>query len=151
MLGRNILKLRIAQEGTSVIELALAAPFLALLLTGMIDLSLGLSEQFTLKQAVNRGLELVQARPPRAHSEASAVDFSYVAEEAAAAAQVPVEQVKVDLWLQCGGARQSDYEASCSQGQDAARYLRIRIDKTFQGNVFIGAFPLSATGAIRIQ
>ncbi len=148
---RSFRRLAGNQDGTSVVELALVSPFLVLLLTGLIDLSQGISEQFSLKQAVNRGLELVQARPPRAHSEAATVDFSYIQEEAAAAAGVPLEQVIVDVWLQCGEVRQSNYRAVCLHGQDTARYLRIQINKTFEGNAFLGAYPISATGAIRIQ
>jgi Flp pilus assembly pilin Flp len=56
--------LRRDERGTALIEFGFLAPFLAMLAMGVIDLSRGLAERFALQQAVNRSLELVQARPP---------------------------------------------------------------------------------------
>ena len=61
-LPQRIARLGADQSGVSTIELAIFLPILATLITGAVDLGQGLSQQFTLQQAVNRSLEMVQAR-----------------------------------------------------------------------------------------
>ena len=65
------------ERGTSLIEFGFLAPFLALLAMGIIDLSRGLAERFAIQQAVNRSLELVQARPAVAGATATDLDYGF--------------------------------------------------------------------------
>ena len=139
------------QRGTSLIEFGFLAPFLALLTMGIIDLSRGLSERFTIQQAVNRSLELIQARPPVAGADDTDVDYSDVRTEAAAAAGVPEAQVTLTRWRECDGVEEADYSGTCADGEDTARYFELRIDKPFTGNFFVGEIDLFATGVMRIQ
>ena len=147
------LRRRLARDesGTSLVEFGFFAPFLALLVGGAIDLSMGLSDRFTLQQAVNRSLEMLQARHAVADADDADVDYSYLEAEAAAAAGVPVEQVSVTRWLECDGVEEEDYSAVCADGEDTARYLELRIDSTFEGQFFLGTTAVVATGAVRIQ
>lgn len=143
--------LRRDRRGASLTELALATPLLVLFLTGMIDLGQGLSERFTMQQAVNRSLELLQAGPLEADAEAEDVDYSHLVAEAASAAGVPRENVAVTRWRECDNVRQNDYAGSCDMGEETARYLQLRIDKAFEGMFFLDGYPMSASASLRIQ
>ena len=70
------------ERGTSLIEFGFLAPFLAVLAMGIIDLSRGLAERFALQQAVNRSIELVQARPATAAATATDLDYGFAKAEA---------------------------------------------------------------------
>lgn len=151
---RGFLKIRKLcgdERGVSVVELGLVAPVLALFIAGIIDLSQGLAQRFALQQAVNRSLELVLAVPPEGDPDDADVDYGYVADEAAAAAEVGAEQVTLDRWLQCDEARMDDYTAACADGEDTARYLSVRIQKPFHGSFYVGGMTIVASGVIRIQ
>ena len=139
------------ERGTSLIEFGFVAPFLALLAMGMIDLSRGLAERFALQQAVNRALELVQARPAVAGAEATDLDYGFARTEAAAAAGVPEEQVTLTRWLECDGVEKTNVTDTCADGEDTARYLRVRIEKDFEGEFYFDTIPMTATGALRTQ
>ena len=139
------------RKGASIAELALATPLLVLFLTGLIDLGHGLSERFTLQQAVNRSLELLQAGPLDGDAESEDVDFSQIVAEAAAAADVPTSSVTLTRWLECDNARKSDYDDTCDLGEETARYVQLRIDKTYEGWFFLDGYAMSANGAVRVQ
>jgi Flp pilus assembly protein TadG len=148
---RSFCALRRDERGVSVIEMGFLAPLLALFAIGIIDLGRGLSERFSLQQAVNRSLELVQARPGRGGAEATDVDYSYVRTEAATAAGVPESQVTLTRWRECNGETASTYTGTCGVGEDQARYLRVRIEKNFVGEFYFNTIPMAASGALRIQ
>jgi Flp pilus assembly pilin Flp len=138
-------------RGVSMVEFGMLAPFLGLLVAGMIDLGQGLSERFTLQQAVNRGLEMLHSATPEAGAEESSIDYSFVRTEAAAAAGVPIGQVVMDQWLECDGTRQEEFEGSCEDDEEVARYIHLSIEKNYSGSLFLGEVEMTATGAVRIQ
>lgn len=140
------------ERGTSLIEFGFLAPFLALLTMGVIDLSRGIAERFALQQAINRGLELVQARPAYADATSGDVDYSFVKTEVAAAAEVKdPAQVTLTRWLECDGGDPKAVTDTCEDGQDVARYLRVRVTKTFIGEFYYKTIPLAASGTLRTQ
>ena len=139
------------RRGTSVVEMGFLAPVLGMLVMGVIDLGQGLSERYTLQQAVNRSIELLHTNPPEGAADEDDVDYSYLVAQAAEAAEVPTSQVTLTRWLECDGAKEASYTATCGDGEDTARYLELRIDKDFDANFFLGTMPMVATGAIRIQ
>jgi Flp pilus assembly protein TadG len=139
------------QRGTSLIEFGFLAPMLALLTMGIIDLSRGLAERFAIQQAVNRSLELLQARPAVAGATDTEVDYDFVKAEAVRAADVDEDQVTLTKWLECDGEEQGDFNGSCEDGEDTARYLRVRIVKDFEGEFYFDTIPMAASGALRIQ
>ena len=151
MIRLRLLALARDERGTSLIEFGFLAPFLALLTMGVIDLSRGIAERFATQQAVNRSLELVQARPGVADADDDDVDYSYVRTAAAAAAGVPENQVTLTRWLECDGVEQASVTGTCADGEDIARYLRVRIDKDFEGEFYFGTIPMRASGALRTQ
>lgn len=139
------------ERGTSLIEFGFLAPFLALLTMGVIDLSRGLAERFTIQQAVNRGLELVQARPAVADAESGEVDYDFVKTEVATAAGVPESRVVLTRWLECDGAEKGDVNGTCGEDEDVARYLRVRVTKDFNADFYYDTIPMAASGTLRTQ
>jgi Flp pilus assembly protein TadG len=139
------------ERGTSLIEFGFVAPFLAMLAMGVIDLSRGLAERFALQQAVNRSLELVQARPAIAGATSTDLDYSFVKTEAASAAGVPQSQVTLTRWLECDGVEQASVTGACTGTADTARYLRVHITKNFQGDFYFSTIRMTASGALRTQ
>jgi Flp pilus assembly protein TadG len=129
------------ERGTSLIEFGFLVPFLALLTMGIIDLSRGLAERFAIQQAVNRGLELVQARPAVAAATGSDVDY----------AGVPQTQVTLTTWLECNGNNAGSVNGTCPSGQDVARYLKVRVTKNFTGEFYYDTIPMAASGTLRTQ
>ena len=147
---KRLLTLGRDQRGTSLIEFGFLAPFLAVLAMGIIDLSRGLAERFALQQAVNRSLELVQSRPATASATATDLDYEFAKTEAQAAAGTGAT-VTLTRWLECDGVDKGAASGSCADGEDTARYLRIRIVKNFQGDFYFSTIRMTATGAVRTQ
>jgi len=144
------------RRGASVIELALIAPVLCIMLAGVIDLSMGLSSRLSLEQGAYRALERVSVAN-------SAVDFAYLRAEAAEAAGVPEGQVRVENWLECNRVRQGNYDSTCPSGQMTSRYVEITINSTFSpsfpwgplgrsfGMAPNGRIPVTAVAAVRLR
>ena len=146
------------ERGASLIEFGFLAPVLALMVGGIIDLSQGIAARFALQQAVNRSLEIVQARPPEAAANQSTVDYSYITAEAAAAAGVANAEphVKLTKWLQCTDpagvvTKPTGSAATCPTGSETSRYIKITIQKAFVGHFYLDTVQMSASGAMRIQ
>ena len=112
------------RTGTGAMELALALPILMLLLAGMIDMSRVISARIDMEQAAIRATDYALAiRPTSSNS-------TYIRDEAASAANVPTSDVTVQIFLECDGVRQSDFNTICSSGQDQARLVSVDIDRT---------------------
>jgi len=122
------------EQGAAVIELALAMPFLALLVIGMVQLSNGYSTKLQVEQVAQRVVEKWQG---------SGFDTTQTAtyqSEAAAAAGIATSAVTVDYWLECNGTRQASYSSTCSSGQTYARYASIDIQKSYTPMFSLTAF-----------
>jgi Flp pilus assembly protein TadG len=139
------------RDGASVIELALALPFLSIMLVGLVDVASFYSAQVSLQQAAARSLERVQVS-------GSTTDFSFVRTEAAAAAGVPVSQVTVETWLECDNVRQAVSVESCTETQTSSRYVKVTINSSHapffpyspmgtRGSN--GTIPMSAASSVR--
>lgn len=116
------LGIRSDTAGVAVTELALVLPVLLLLLLGMIDVSRMFAARLTLEQAAQRTTDLALARPPSSSD-------TYLRDEAMAVADVPAENVTIELILECNGVPQADYSGSCPQGSFAGRYASVSIVK----------------------
>jgi Flp pilus assembly protein TadG len=149
------------ERGTSIIEMALVAPFLASLVIGMSDLSRGYSAKLRLEQAAQRSIEKAM------NGDKETELFDTLQAEAMAAANVPADNVEVRYWLECDGVSQNsspssmavDYEKVCADGETYARYVNVRIEKTFSpmfGTTWLGAnsdgtYTLVGAAGIRVQ
>ena len=143
------------ERGSSMIEFALFAPILAVMVMGITDVSMGFSRKLTLEQAAYRSLERVAVGSVQS-------DYTYLRPEAAAAAGVPLANVTVDSWLECDGTRQTDFNGSCPETQMISRYVRISITGSFEPTFNYGPLarglagadgnvPIAASAALRIQ
>jgi hypothetical protein len=139
------------ERGTSVIELALAAPVLLLFATCVIDLAGCLTSKFALQQAVDRTMQLVSVQPPR-------TDYSDVRAIAAGFAEVPVGEVTQASWLECDGVREASFNGFCDSGQEVGRFLSITIRSSRTLSLPYGrlvpeggAIPIVATATLRLQ
>lgn len=149
------------EGGTSIVEMALVAPFLASLLIGMVDLSRGYSAKLQLEQAAQRSIEKAM------NGDKDTDLFETLTDEAVAAAGVSASAVQVRYWLECDGVSQNsstatmaaDYEKVCDDGETYARYVSVRIQKTynpmfkvrFSGSNADGSFTLVGQTGIRVQ
>jgi len=133
------------EQGAAVVELALAMPFLALLLIGMVQLSNGYSTKLQIEQVAQRVVEKWQG---------SGFDTTQTAtyqSEAAIAAGVETPAVTVDYWLECNGTRQPSYSSTCSTGQVYARYASIDIQKSYTPMFSLTAFTGGSGGGYTIH
>jgi Flp pilus assembly protein TadG len=161
---RNASALWNDDKGSSLVELALLAPFLATLVIGITDLSRGYSDRLQLEQAAQRAVEkAMQAM----QGDDSTTMFKTLKAEAAETAGVPESDVTVTYWLECNGVSQNsstasmdaDYEKVCPDGQVYSRYMRVSIAKKYTpmfsakwlGANADGTFSLVGTAGLRVQ
>lgn len=156
--GHTIVKLLRDQRGTSLVELAFAAPILAMLVMGIGDLARGFSEKYVLQQVANRTIEM-------AHLGSTEDDYEYLKVEAAAAltdAGVTGATVTLKSWRECNGNKdnQLPWQGSCPNGEQTARYITLTIGSTFRpsfgsltyaGANADGTVPISASVSLRVQ
>jgi Flp pilus assembly protein TadG len=90
-------RLRRDEGGAAIVELGLAAPILAMLVIGIVDLSNAFSRKLTLEQAAQRGIEKIMQT-----TDDDTVDIAVV-NEIASSASIPVEQVAMTTKLFCTG------------------------------------------------
>lgn len=149
------------QRGTSLIELALVLPFLASMLIGMVDISLGYSAKLQLEQAAQRAIEKAM------NGEKEAAFFQTLTIEAAAAAGVSPSAVTVRYWLECNGVSQNsnaatmivDYGKKCADNVQYARYVSVQIVKSYSpmfsaemlGANPDGTYTLTGKAGVRVQ
>lgn len=150
--------LRRDERGAAVVELALAAPFFAALLIGIIDLSRAYSMKYKFEQAAQRAVEKIE----QTHSVQT--DYSSFATEASTAASdagYTGSTASADYWLECNGVRQSAGTTACgTSGATYSRYVTITVSNTyvplFSSRAWPGAnaqgnIPISGTAGIRVQ
>lgn len=150
-----IARLLRSESGSSVVEMALAAPFLGLLLIGMVDLSRGFSTKLQLEQVAQRTIERVQ------NTDYAEADKTALQAEAAAAAGVAASAVTVQSWLECNnsGAKLTFTDSCADTSHPYARYVEVSIQKTFTpifstrfaGANANGTYTLEGTAGVRVQ
>ncbi len=145
------------ENGTSVIELAILSPFAAVLLLGMVDTSLAFTEKLKTEQAAQRAIEKATSY------NGAGSDYSGLDDEAAIAADVPLDNVTLEKWLECNSTRQDSFNDVCADGELITRHIAITITDTYsplfsygplgqlvgadnQGNI-----PYSVDAQVRIQ
>jgi Flp pilus assembly protein TadG len=153
-------RLRDSIAGASMVELALAAPFLATLLLGMVEVSRAYSDRLFLEQAAQRTIEKIEQQ------RSVSSDYGTMASEAATAAGVATNQVAIHYWLECNGVKQAPqddttvFSAGCANATDVySRYVTVHIQKDFTpifstkylGTNNDGTYTLTADSGIRVQ
>jgi len=128
---RQLKSLARDEGGASIIEMGMAMPVLASLLIGMVDISRAYSAKLQLEQAAYRAIEKVQQ-----YNTTSSTYDTLKAEAASAAnssgfSGVVYNDVTIDFWLECNGARSANYNTNCTSGQAYARWVTIDIQAKY--------------------
>ena len=143
----------IDNRGVALVETALVAPVLAILVMGTVDVARYGAAKMKIQQAVNRGLEMSWM----GGKDTAVTDIQT---QAAAQADVDASAVTVTRTLECGGTATS-WSNTCASGE-TARYTQIQISTNFTPSFALspltrllgntnGVVPISATGVLRIQ
>lgn len=148
-----------------MLELGLALPLIMGVLVCLLDVARLYSAQITIQQAAARSLERLQVGSDR-------LNFTYVRDEAAAAAGVPTSQVTVSSWAECNGnTTRLPYNSVCPTpapppppavptGPSTARYVEVMINSTYTPYYSFtplgtrnaeGKVPISARSGVRVQ
>ena len=150
---RSAVNLTRDDRGLAVIELAVIAPVLLVMMIGMSEIATAYSARLQLEQAAQRTVEKVLN-----NSISSSADEPLKL-EAADAAGVRPDAVSVAYTLECGNIPQPDPRTPCLPGQVQARFLKLDITKRylpmfttrFIGSSGDGSFMLRGHAAARIQ
>lgn len=143
------------QDGVAVLELALAAPILAVMVVGVADLSTAYSRKLALEQAAQRSIEKIMqttgGTTPDATLKAEAV--------AQAGGGLVADDVTIEYKLFCNTVEAADPDGNCAAGEIEARYISVTVSDEFSpvfplhfaGVNAAGKYPLNATAGMRIQ
>lgn len=134
------------ERGNSVIEMALAAPLLASLFIGMVDISRAVSAKMTLEQAAQRAVEKAQARDYKS-------SYASTLQSDAQTAAGPGSSATVDAWLECNhdGVHLDFDTGVCSTGVPYARYVKVRVTNTYTPIFGTRFFPgANANGSVNV-
>lgn len=127
-IARPIRRLFQNREGFGALELGLALPFLLLTALGMMDASRMIATKIDYEQAAQRATDLALAKRP------NSTNGSYLKTEAASAAGLTTSKVSVDIFLECSGTRQSNFNSSCTGGATPARFVSVSIANNVDTN-----------------
>lgn len=138
-------------RGTAVIETAVVATFLSIVIMGTVDVARYGSALVGAQQAVNRGLEIAMMGGPDTPT-------TTVQSEVATQASVPTGNVTVTQSQTCAGTTQT-WGTSCSSGE-LRKFYTVTVTNsftpTFVGGVVArrlatnGSIAISTTGVIRV-
>lgn len=142
---RHLRSLRADDRGAAIIELAMVAPFMALMTMGVVDLSNGFGRKLRLEQAAQRSIEKVM------QTTGSLTVEQTIAQEAVCqyngtnddgsckTAPLTVDNVTVTHRLECDGTLTTDPD--CAEGQAEARWIQVTVEDKFEP-----LFPLQLSG-----
>jgi hypothetical protein len=119
--GFGLRKLLISRRASIAVEAAMAAPFLLMLVIGVVDIARAGMFKYQLRQAAQQGTILAGASGSDAIARSAA----------AAAAGVPAELVNVSRWLECDGARAAP-GSRCGAGQQSASFVEVEVSGGYQ-------------------
>ena len=114
-------KLASDKAGFGAMELGLALPFLLLLCLGMIDASNLISTKIDYEQAAQRTTDFALAKRPTNSS------TTYLTAEAVRASGLEASKVKVELFLECDGVKQANFNSVCPSGEVSGRFVSVTI------------------------
>jgi Flp pilus assembly protein TadG len=109
------------ERGTAVMELALAAPIIAVLVMGITDASTAFSRKLELEQGAQRAIE------KQMQTTGTETPEGTIKSEAAVQAGVTVDNVSVAYLRLCNGTKQSNYNTPCANTQRTSLYLTVTV------------------------
>ena len=161
MIGRSMIRrLCVDQQGVAVLELALTAPILALIVVGVADLSNAYSRKLALEQAAQRSIEKIMQTTATTTPEAT-VKAEAVAQAGGGLTADDVQIVYKFFCMDASGTfeTKTDYDAdTCGSGKSEARYLSVVVTDEYQPMFPIhfrginaqGKYPIRAEAGMRI-
>jgi Flp pilus assembly protein TadG len=157
MRGRLFSRLCGDQRGAAIIELALAAPFMAALVIGMSDLARAYSLKLLLEQAAQRTIEQVEQQKSVAQNYNTALSTE-AASAMNDAGYSTGNTITPDSWLECSSngttwTRQSSFTGACPNASDiTARYVQVTIQRTFVPMFASRVWPVTTiTGSAEVR
>jgi Flp pilus assembly protein TadG len=144
-----------SKRGVSTVEVALVAPFLALLIVNTIDSAVFAARKLQIQQGVNRGLEISMMG-------GKSTTTSTIQSETATEADVNTSDVTITQVLECDGVVVSTWSSSCTTGQETTRFITVSVTTTHSTLFNLGLLaqtlgnsngdiPITTSGTIRIQ
>lgn len=130
------------QGGVAVLELALAAPILALMVVGVADLSNAYSRKLALEQAAQRAIEKIMqttaSTTPDATLQAEAV--------AQAGMGLTASDVTVVYSMYCDMVKAASADGNCDPGKQEARYIEVTVTDEYTPMFPMKVGPVNANG-----
>lgn len=150
---KMIQELRDSISGTAVVETAVVAPFLAVVIMGTADVAMYGAAKLRVQQSINRGLEMAMIGGPSTSTES-------IEDEVESEAGVADGRVAVTQSQTCGGAS-ATWNSTCTPGQEYRQFITITVTESFTPSFVLGVMAdrlddnqrinISATGVIRVQ
>ena len=131
----------------AAVELALAAPILASMVIGLVDISMSYSEKMRLEQVAQRTIERVQVTQFKTSMETT---FETEAQTEAGTGS----SADLIFWLECNGTKMtgaSAYTTGCTAGQTIARYVQVDVQKNFSPIMLSRFMNANANGSITLH
>ena len=151
----SIIRIIRDQRGTSVIELAIAAPILSVFLIGMVDLSRAYSAKLQVEQAAQRTIEKVQRN---GFSLGDQTSLQTEAETVAGTGSSATVVATLECTSSGGAVTVKAFNQTCLDTDTFARYLRVQITKPYSpffrmrfGVAANANYTLHGNAALRVQ
>ena len=159
-----IQSLKIARDnsGAVLIELALIAPVLALMVMGISDISMAFSKRLELEQAAQRAIEKVmqttgEDTPEGTIQKEAVCQYNGTnADKTCKASPITVDNVKVEYTLTCDNV-DTAYGVDCASTAVEYRYISATITDSYTpmfpihfGTGADGKYTLTATAGVRV-
>lgn len=155
-------KLRADRSGAAIIELALAAPVLAVMFIGVTDISVAYGKNLQLEQAAQRAIEKVaqttgeDTLQATIKTEAVCQFNGLNTDGTCKTAPLTDADVAVNFSLKCNGVV-TTWTLDCTAGQTEVRYITTTVSYIFTprfpmhfGTESDGTYHLSATAGVRV-
>jgi Flp pilus assembly protein TadG len=146
-LVHRLRRLREDNSGVAVLELALAAPILALMMIGVADLSNAYSRKLQLEQAAQRSIEKIMQTTAE-----TTPDATLQAEAVAQAGMgLTTSDVTVTYSLYCDMVKAASADGNCDPGKKESRYIEVTVVDDYTPMFPLHFAPITADGKYIIR
>jgi Flp pilus assembly protein TadG len=161
---RRLLRLARDRKGAAVIELALAAPILATMVIGVVDISIAYGQKLELEQAAQRAIEKVaqttgETTPEDTIQKEAMCQYNGTEPDdlGICPGAVTADDVSVTYNLQCDGVVTA-YSTDCAPGQSEIRYISTTVRDNYTPMFDLhfntredGTYHLEGTAGVRVH
>jgi Flp pilus assembly protein TadG len=152
------------KAGTATIELALAAPILAMMVIGVADISIAYGKKLELEQAAQRAMEKVmqttgEDTPENTIKKEAVCQYNDSVPDTTTGicpGAISAANVTVTYSLKCNGTV-TDYSLDCAVGETEVRYITTAVTDSYTpmfdmhfGTHSDGTYHLSAQAGVRV-